>query len=360
VAEIEKFMNVALDDIEKIMNIAKGDIEKVMGLELPASVPAWQGPKGMSLGRQDSSNAKTAEVSYRTIATGGSNTSDAGNLINVIINATAVSNNTYGVTANGVGSSGNADWSERVTIASNGTGMYFNSSAGRANGGGSAGGSNGTTGFMSCGGYAGGVVVTTEYITIGTSGSFASGGNLTAGRVSVSGVSNANWCYIAGGYNGSNRVNTIDRLQFTSPTTIASDVGDLAVAINSHGASEDGSRGVILGGYDGDKTDTIQYFATASGEDASDFGNCQGPLEYTDGCSNGTIAEMWGGDYHNDAFGHANWENIYYITIASTGNATDTGATVAAWDEADAHEASWGTTETTRRGHAFASISGAA
>ena len=49
-AEIEKFMNIAIGDIEKIMNIEKGDIEKIMGVEVPASMTSYQGNRGVAIG----------------------------------------------------------------------------------------------------------------------------------------------------------------------------------------------------------------------------------------------------------------------------------------------------------------------
>ncbi len=48
-AEIEKFMNIAIGDIEKIMNIEKGDIEKIMGVEVPASMTSYQGNRELQL-----------------------------------------------------------------------------------------------------------------------------------------------------------------------------------------------------------------------------------------------------------------------------------------------------------------------
>ena len=80
-AEIEKFMNIAIGDIEKIMNIAKGDIEKVMGVEIPAPTTSYQGGRGISMGGiVSNTGVQLADIEYKAMSSDG-DTLDFGDIL---------------------------------------------------------------------------------------------------------------------------------------------------------------------------------------------------------------------------------------------------------------------------------------
>ena len=348
-AEAEKVMSVSVADIEKIMGLEAGDIEKIMGVELPAGVPLWQGDKGITIaGKNDNKShgnndvLKMSEMTYRTISSGGSDSADWGDLINDLYGPNAVSNQTYICNFNGEEGTGagGASWAEYVTVASGGGASYFGSSTGwtrQASGCSAA--TNGNVAFSQMKGHSGSYTIGTHYTTIGTSGSESDGGNLTVAASEIGAINGKTYAYVGGGYGGSSvgRLNVIDKIAFATPTDAGSDSGDLTAARNMGGSVEDGSRGIFVGGYGAfsnttGQSNSIDYFAVASGGDAADFGDFVAEVGETEGMGNGTIGEFHGGTWisaSNLAIGL--WDNINYITIQSTGNAATTGAITAGY-----------------------------
>jgi hypothetical protein len=118
--------------------------------------------------------------------------------------------------------------------------------------------------------------------------------------------------------------NVIDYITPTS-TGNASDFGDLSVARSSPAACSNDTRAVIGGGYHGNHpeyySNTIDYVTIASTGNASDFGNLTGSRRYPKATASTTYGYFAGGyDTSNNLV-----NNIDYITIASTGNASDFG-----------------------------------
>ena len=100
------------------------------------------------------------------------------------------------------------------------------------------------------------------------------------------------------------------------------DFGDLVSARGQGGGAGSSSRGVLMGG--SGQVDQIDYRAIASTGNASDFGNLTQGREYVTALSDETRAIAGGGTTGaSNTDTHVN--TMDYITIASTGNATDYG-----------------------------------
>ena len=105
----------------------------------------------------------------------------------------------------------------------------------------------------------------------------------------------------------------------------ATDFGDLTVARNANGASGGSGRGTWWGGWLGSRSDTIDYVTAASTGNASDFGNMtveRSPYQAV--CGSGTRG-VCGGGHGVPGPGDTSSNIIDYITYSTTGNATDFG-----------------------------------
>ena len=130
-----------------------------------------------------------------------------------------------------------------------------------------------------------------------------------------------------GGYTtGDGLTNTIDYINFAS-TGNASDFGDLISVMRngSKGSVSSSTRGVVGGGATGSDAEynIIQYITFASVGNATDFGDLTQIRESLGGCSSSTRGIFAGG--LKGTPDNTNYNIIDYITIASTGNATDFG-----------------------------------
>ena len=118
--------------------------------------------------------------------------------------------------------------------------------------------------------------------------------------------------------------NVIDYITIAN-TGNATDFGDLSVARNALGGSGGAGRGTWWGGWLGSRSDTIDYVTAASTGNASDFGNMtveRSPYQAV--CGSGTRG-VCGGGHGVPGGGDSTTDIIDYITYASTGNATDFG-----------------------------------
>lgn len=161
-----------------------------------------------------------------------------------------------------------------------------------------------------------------EYVTYSSTGNSQDFGDLTVGRYALTACNSATRSVFAGGDYAD--LNVID---FVTTATIgnATDFGDLTLRTSNLAACSSPTRGIFAGGltYPGNKTNTISYITTASTGNATDFGDLSdtGALDNTNynigGCSSSTRGLFMGGQTTSNA--------IQYITIASTGNSTDFG-----------------------------------
>jgi len=161
-----------------------------------------------------------------------------------------------------------------------------------------------------------------DYITIATPGNATTFGDLTAGHNrNVAGTSNGSRGVFPGQFGS---VTTIDYITIAT-TGNATDFGDLTQGRSLISATSDGARGVFAGGTTGDNptqiVNTIDYITIATTGNATDFGDListgvQGAGSATDGSRGLFAAGQRNGSYPL---------SIDYITIVTPANAADFG-----------------------------------
>jgi len=164
-----------------------------------------------------------------------------------------------------------------------------------------------------------------DYITIGSTGNGTDFGNLSVSRNSLGACNSATRGIFFGGRTGTGATgtNTIDYITIGS-TGDATDFGDATTGFWAVAGTSSSTRGVFGGDYD--YQDYIDYITIASTGDATDFGNLSLGRHGMGAFSNGTRACFGGGTNTDTSLSvRGAQEIIDYITIASTGNATDFG-----------------------------------
>ena len=130
----------------------------------------------------------------------------------------------------------------------------------------------------------------------------------------------------AGGQ-ASSRVNVIQSINI-AVTSNTSDFGDLLYTQSECGACSSSTRGVIGGGYADSGigySNVIQYITLASSGNAQDFGDLTVARGSQFGGSVGSCSSSTRGIWAGGFNGSSKQNVIDYVTIASTGNATDFG-----------------------------------
>mgnify|MGYP003147568406 CR=1 FL=1 len=335
-AEIETLMGVSATDIEKVMGVEAGDIEKVMGVELVTSI-GYQGNRSLALGGYGPS-ASVEEIEYKAL-TSDSDTLDFGDATW----AGSHDKRSCGSDSRAVfmgghdaqsGSTAGTNNIEYLTIASTGNGTEFGDVlvAGVVLAGGSG---NGVRGLF-VGGRPSGNTDQIQYLTVATTGNTTDAGNLT--RAAGYTIPNANVapgrmiCTMGLDSVGGSYDNQDFNYVAIMSTDDAADFGDASVAIamaQTIGLSE--SRNVWAWGYsDGSHLVNMEYLNPSTLSDTTDFGDLQTTASNGAGKhTNGTRGEVWGGEA-------SGLTDVQYITIASTGDATNAGeistGTRRAWD----------------------------
>lgn len=126
---------------------------------------------------------------------------------------------------------------------------------------------------------------------------------------------------------GSTYSNVIDYINISAPGN-ATDFGDLITTPEQVSSCSSSTRGIFAGGLTSDttKTNVIQYVTIASTGNATDFGDLSLTRFGLAGCSSSVRGLFAGGNSNGRLT--PDWvpvNTIDYITIASTGNATDFG-----------------------------------
>lgn len=121
--------------------------------------------------------------------------------------------------------------------------------------------------------------------------------------------------------------NTIDYVNILSAGN-ATDFGDLSVTRWGGGACSSSTRGILAGGQTGESgatiSNVIDYVTIATTGNATDFGDLlERRYVINNGCSSSTRGLFFGGSEESTTYVN----KIEYITIATTGNATDFGDT---------------------------------
>ena len=331
--EVEKVMGISTDDIEKIMNIATDDIEKLNTLDYPEGTIAWAGTRHLSFGgdyNTDTINETYSNNILYKSSTSSGNTSNFGDLVyggkwlsgagSNISRAIATGRRTSSITG--------TQAMDYVTVGSTGNGTDFGDHTVPRAFGGSM--SNGTLLFTTNGSYSYSPYNydSQEYVTIASTGNGTDAGNMVSDELrSVGSCPGDSRGGQVGGYISSGSpsyyTNEITYITFHTSND-ASDFGNLHDIMEGSGGMCSKTRWVMPGGnkYVGGYTyqARMDYVNPASTGNGADFGD-ENENAYVFGTmSDGTRGEMWGGYKADTAI-----DSIQYITIASTGNASDAG-----------------------------------
>ena len=208
----------------------------------------------------------------------------------------------------------------KISSASNGTDFGDTATSGSHQGG--AGSS--TRAFQAC--FASpGVSTNIDYGLFSTKGNHADFGDTTHARDKSGALSNntrAIWC---GGRDNVSTDNLVNIIDYITMATIgnASDFGDLAAAVQMCQGFANNTRGAIGGGQTPSDVNVIQYITIGSTGDTTDFGDLT--VTRSPGGGTGASSTTRGLFVGGGVPGGSNSDVIDYITIASTGDATDFG-----------------------------------
>ena len=165
-----------------------------------------------------------------------------------------------------------------------------------------------------------------EYFDIQSSGNTTKFGDLTTTYYNLGSGSSATrgvWC---GGYDGASSPDTdINNIEYITIATTGNtkDFGDRTTVGRAVAAVSSETR-VCMAGGNSPHTDTIDYITTASVGNATDFGNLGGQRTSMCNSAASTTRGVFAGGYQGSPVSDA-VNTIEYITIASTGNATNFG-----------------------------------
>lgn len=275
--------------------------------------------------------AKINVIQYLNITSSG-NTIDFGDLTQ----ARGTGNTAVANTTRGIWQGGNAGPStpysnviDYITIASVGNATDFGDlTVGRRTG--VAGGNNSTRGLLA-GGYNSpvtGPTNTIDYITMATVGNSTDFGDLLTPRFRLGAATNSTRALQFGGSAPGDAQNA--NIDYITIATLgnSANFGSLTNAARMTAGFASTTRGCRVGGYSdgggGDPAGTfniIDYVTIATTGNATDFGDLTVARSYLAGISNSVKGLAAGGI----PSGGGNSNIIDYVTIASTGNATDFG-----------------------------------
>lgn len=263
-------------------------------------------------------------LDYVTITSIG-NAADFGDLLAGIFNAGGLGSSTRGIIAGGgnPGSTG-VNTIQYITYQSKGNTTNFGTlnSGARVNGPGTL--SNSTRGIVAGGEGAAPTYPLTniiDFITIATTGNASDFGDLSTARYSFGGTASSTRGVFAGGNSPGAKTNVIEYITIASIGN-TTDFGDLNGARSriSSGVVSSGTRGIFAGGLDVNDlgTNIIEFITIASTGNATDFGDLLETTQSSVGAGSNSTRGVFGGG--------ATYSNvIQYITIASAGNAIDFG-----------------------------------
>jgi len=187
--------------------------------------------------------------------------------------------------------------------------------------------------FAGEGGGSGTYLDVIDKISIGSTGNATDFGDTSVARDRLSSGGNSTRGLAAGGRESSTSyVDTIEYITFASASN-TTDFGDLTSARRKMASMTSSTRSIFGAGelntFYGN-VDTIDYVTTASTGDATDFGDTSEDRSNMAGFSSTTRGVM-GGGFGEGASEYATAQDeIFYITMASTGNTSDFGDLLAA------------------------------
>tara|TARA_B100001123_G_scaffold131001_1_gene152101 strand:+ start:365 stop:1420 length:1056 start_codon:yes stop_codon:yes gene_type:complete len=297
---------------------------------VPVGPTEYRGGRGRGLicgGRDNPNYYKT--INYVEIATTG-NSVDFGELSTALNSPKGTSNTIRACFASGYDDDASAylNTIQYVTISSQGGASDFGDLITGAEGGfGTA--SNNTRGLYV--GSAPSRYRTCQYITFATTGDANNFGDLLPNwdvtnngmrNVSTGVLGSSTRAIFAGGDTPSTYYNTI---QYTEYASLGDTIkfGELSATWTNTSAVSSGIRGVIMGGENPSITNVMEYITIATFGNGTDFGDLTDARRGGGAFDNSIRGCLAGGDDSGSAGDNSNI--IDYITIASTGNATDFG-----------------------------------
>ena len=228
----------------------------------------------------------------------------------------SVASSIRAVTAGGFDSPAFTNIIDFITIANTGNATDFGDLLTAKRNVGGAG--NNTRGIY-LGGANPGATNTIEFITIATAGNAQDFADATAAKSGVGALASPTRACFGGGQD-----NTIEFVTIASQGTNASDFGDLISGTTEKPAGTSSStRGLFICGESqpsGTRINTIQFITIASTGNATDFGDHTDSRRSFGACNNSTRAVYGGG---NTSSGSDN--ALSFVTIATTGNGQDFG-----------------------------------
>ena len=180
--------------------------------------------------------------------------------------------------------------------------------------------------------FAGGISSSTivdviQFVTIATTGNSTDFGNLRdSGRTTGSGCSSSTRGIFSGGKRSGNK-DIIDYVTMSSAGN-ATDFGNISIAAAYTASASSNLRGIIALGHTNATVNIIEYITIANTGNTTDFGNLLQTMGYGAALASPTRALIAGG--FDSVTANAALDVIQYITIASTGNATDFGNLISA------------------------------
>ena len=177
-----------------------------------------------------------------------------------------------------------------------------------------------------CAGGSGALSPSTDIseIIFTTQGNGADYGDLSSTNARMGGNSNSTRAVFGGGENPSGTNDNIEAVMITSGGN-AVDYGNMTAVMSACGGCASTTR-IIWGGGDvpGGYSNVIQYGEIATNGNATDFGDLTVVRGWPTGVSNNTRGVFAGGFVYTAPASNY-YNQMDYITIASTGNATDFG-----------------------------------
>ena len=266
-------------------------------------------------------------MQYITIATTG-NATDFGNLSLARYYVRGTASSTRGVFAGGTyPSPAVTDTIDYVTISSQGGANDFGDMSLQRNGLAAFG--NGTRGILA-GGYTTPTNTQTnviEFVNIATTGLVNKFGDLSERREIMAGFASPTRGIIAGGAQGGTITNLTADIQFVTLATGGDSqrFGELVRLRYRLPGASNSTRGLTFGGrYPGQNgVDEIDYITIATEGNAQDFGNLTAAVHESGALASSTRGINFGGESAPNSGSLFN--TIDYVTIATTGNATDFG-----------------------------------
>jgi hypothetical protein len=153
-----------------------------------------------------------------------------------------------------------------------------------------------------------------EFVNIQSMGNSQEFGDSTTTYKQRATVGSSTRAVTAGGFDSPAFTNIIDFITIAN-TSNATDFGDLLTAKRNMGGAGNNTRGIYLGGGSPSNTNTIEFITIATAGNAQDFGDATESKSGVGSLASPTRA----------CFGGGQENTIEFVTIATTGNATDFG-----------------------------------